>query len=373
MMATVIALAAAIVTPLEAHDLERTQVTLTLERNGRFDLLVSNDPRWLLMRLEPFGSAPPPTAGSLSESERNARLEALAPVFRDRIVLFVDGHEIRPDTVAYVPPDGRPPVGDVPSPASYRLRGQMPAGARVLRWFYGLVIDPYPLALHLANGRKSTEMVLGDAWSGSIDLIGQPSAASRRQEAWRYLTLGFTRVLPSGPEHVIFVLGLLLLGRTSSRAITSRLVAFVLAVTGALSLGALGLVTLPPRIVEPLVALSMALIALDGFTESSSSPSSLRGTAWRHALIAACGGLHGLRLADVVSRDAGLPANEPATALLSLNLGVTGAELVVVAVGVACLLCYRERSWYRERIAIPASVAIAGASAYWTVVIVAGA
>ena len=59
--------------PALAHDLEHTQVLLSFARDGSFVLDVSNDPAWLKLRLE---SIPGP--------------------FIDRVVLFVDGREIRP-------------------------------------------------------------------------------------------------------------------------------------------------------------------------------------------------------------------------------------------------------------------------------------
>ena len=49
----------------------------------------------------------------------------------------------------------------------------MPIDAQTLRWFYGLVIDPYPLTIRRADGRMIVEEVQGDAWSRTIDLSGQ--------------------------------------------------------------------------------------------------------------------------------------------------------------------------------------------------------
>jgi hypothetical protein len=49
----------------------------------------------------------------------------------------------------------------------------MPMNAQSLRWFYGLVIDPYPLTIRRADGRVVVEEVQGDAWSRAIDLSGQ--------------------------------------------------------------------------------------------------------------------------------------------------------------------------------------------------------
>ena len=126
---------------LTAHDLERTNVLLTFANDGSFVLDVANDPNWLKLRLENF---PGP--------------------FPDRVVLWVDGREIRPDSVEFIP--GAPA-------AIHRMRGRMPADARVLRWYYGLVIDPYPLTVRRADGKVIVEEVQGDAWSRAIDLSGQ--------------------------------------------------------------------------------------------------------------------------------------------------------------------------------------------------------
>jgi hypothetical protein len=130
---------------LAAHDLERTHVVLTFEHDGSFVLDVANDPAWLKLRLENF---PGP--------------------FIDRVVMWVDGREIRPASVEFIP--GTPA-------AIHRMRGRMPRDARTMRWYYGLVIDPYPLAVRRADGKMVVEEVQGDAWSRAIDLSGQFPAA----------------------------------------------------------------------------------------------------------------------------------------------------------------------------------------------------
>jgi hypothetical protein len=141
------ALALASTLPAGAHDLERTQVTLSLSRDGSFVVDVVNDPAWLKLRLE---SIPGP--------------------FVDRVVLFVDGHEVRPTSDEYV---GGAAI------ATHRLRGMLPRDARVVRWYYGLVIDPYPLTVRHADGRIQTEVVGGDAWSREINVAGEFSGTSR--------------------------------------------------------------------------------------------------------------------------------------------------------------------------------------------------
>jgi len=125
---------------LTAHDVERTRVSLTFSRDGSFVLDVSNDPDWLKLRLERFTGP-----------------------FSDRVVLWVDGREIRPASVEYIPPAAG--TGDQPALATYRMRGTMPLDARTLRWYYGLVIDPYPLTIRRADGKIV------------VDEIGQFAAA----------------------------------------------------------------------------------------------------------------------------------------------------------------------------------------------------
>jgi hypothetical protein len=127
---------------LSAHDLEHTQVTIVFARDGSFVADVANDPAWLKLRLE---SIPGP--------------------FADRVVMWVDGREIRAESVEFIP------VAE--GLAVNRLRGHIPLNAHMLRWYYGLVIDPYPLTIRRADGRIIVEEIGGNAWSRTIDLSGQ--------------------------------------------------------------------------------------------------------------------------------------------------------------------------------------------------------
>ena len=67
-----------------------------------------------------------------------------------------------------------------------------------MRWYYGMVADPYPLTIAVADGASATEWVKGDAWSTALPLGGpfaSPTAATRLRQ---YLALGFTHILPRG-------------------------------------------------------------------------------------------------------------------------------------------------------------------------------
>jgi hypothetical protein len=252
----------AAVRPLPAHDLERSQVALTFAADGSFTLDIANDPDWLLLRLEPFledyPDIPKRTASTrLTGADRDRRLAALAPVMRDRFVLFVDGRVVTPASTVYEPPATATAADGTPLAGHYRMSGQVPSSARVLRWFYGIVADPYPLMVTRADGQVSTEWIGGTVWSRPIDLAGQFTPPTRLAVVRQYLGLGFTHILPKGVDHILFVLGLFFLS-TRVGPLLWQVTAFTVAHSITLGLSIYDVVRLPSSVVEPLIALSIA-------------------------------------------------------------------------------------------------------------------
>jgi hypothetical protein len=179
-----------------AHEAERTRVTLAFAADNRFTLEVANDPLWMLMRLETFAGGVVPA--NVSPEARDARLAQLGAVFADRIVLFVDRHEVRAESVEYVPPRAQTPADALPPLAAFRLTGHMPTGPTSLRWLYGIVADPYPLEIRQVDGSSTIEWIHGTNWSGTIDLTKSFPRPTRWEIARQYLTLGYTHILPKG-------------------------------------------------------------------------------------------------------------------------------------------------------------------------------
>jgi HupE / UreJ protein len=336
---------------VSAHESERTRVVLSLHADGRFVLDVSNDPNWLLLRLETFaGGAVPP---NITPERRDRRLAELTEVLADRIVLFVDAHEVRANTVEYIPPSA-------PSAAlaMFRLRGTMPRDATRLRWLYGLVADPYPLEIRRPDGSSTVEWIEGTNWSDVIDLSKTFTRPTRLEIARQYLWLGYTHILPKGLDHILFVLGIFLLS-PRWQTMLLQVTAFTVAHSITLGLSIYGVVSLPSRIVEPLIALSIAYVAIENLFTRELKP-------WRLALVFMFGLLHGLGFAGVL-RELGLPREEFLTALLTFNLGVEGGQLTVIAAALVAVAPFMNKGWYRHRVVIPASIAIAAIGLYWTV------
>ena len=335
-----------------AHEAERTRVTLTLQSNGQFILEVANDPTWLLLRLETFagGTVPP----NLTPAQRDARLAQLTDVLADRIVLFVDAAEVRASAVDYIPPPREPEN----ALAIFRLRGSMPRDATRLRWLYGLVADPYPLDIRQPDGSSTVEWIEGTNWSEVIDLSKSFTRPTRLEIARQYLWLGYTHILPKGLDHILFVLGIFLLSRRWQTMLV-QVTAFTVAHSITLGLSIYGIVSLPARIVEPLIALSIAYVAVENLFTRDLKP-------WRVALVFTFGLLHGLGFAGVL-RELGLPREEFLTALLTFNLGVEGGQLTVIAAALLITAPVMNRRWYRQRIVVPASIVIAAIGLYWTI------
>jgi hypothetical protein len=273
-------------------------------------------------------------------------------------VLFVDGREVRASEVSYHPPVAEADARGTPLPARFRLRGRVPPDARQLRWFYGIVADPYPLTVARADGQVRVEWIGGTVWSAPIDLTGQFVQPTRAEVLAQYLALGYTHILPKGLDHILFVLGLFLLG-TGLRALLWQVTAFTVAHSLTLGLSIYGVVALPSRVVEPLIAASIAYVAIENLVTRELH-------AWRLALVFLFGLLHGLGFAGVL-QELGLPRSAFLTALLGFNAGVELGQISVIAA--AALVTAPAVRWpgYRRWIVLPACLAIAAMGLWWTV------
>ncbi len=188
-----------------------------------------------------------------------------------------------------------------------------------------------------------------------------PRAGSAGQAGWavfgRYIIVGFEHIVPKGLDHILFVLGLFFFSR-HWRPLLIQITAFTAAHTITLALAVLGLVTLPAHIVEPLIALSIVYVAV----ENIFAP---RLRLWRPALVFGFGLLHGLGFASVLM-EVGLSSAHLFAGLIGFNAGVELGQLaVVIAAMLTVAVPFGRREWYRQAIALPCSVAIAGVGAYW--------
>ena len=175
----------------------------------------------------------------------------------------------------------------------------------------------------------------------------------------RYAHSGFVHIIPLGLDHILFVLGLFLFS-LSGRVLFYQISLFTLAHTFTLALSSLGIVLIAGQIVEPLIALSIAYVAIETIWAKS------RFSLQRALLIIGFGLLHGLGFASVLA-DFGLPNAQFIPALISFNIGVEAGQIALVAPLYLLVRWWRPPArFYRFSIQIPVSVLIASIGLYWT-------
>ena len=244
-----------------------------------------------------------------------------------------------------------------------RLAGRRPEGAETFRLSLSRAFGPVQLTLldeRYLTGRRMllTPGERSPPWRLDPPPDGGPAGGPQPGTIARYLALGFEHILPLGVDHILFVLGLFLL-TTRWRPLLWQVSAFTVAHTLSLALSMAGVVSLPARPVETLIAVSIAYVAIENlFTE--------RMHAWRPLLVFAFGLLHGLGFAGVL-RELGLPDGEWIPALISFNVGVELGQVAVIGLAFLAVGWFRDRRWYRPWIVRPASAAIALAGIYWAV------
>jgi hydrogenase/urease accessory protein HupE len=172
----------------------------------------------------------------------------------------------------------------------------------------------------------------------------------------RFLPSGIHHILV-GPDHLLFLVGLLLLGGRL-RHLILVVSAFTVAHSVTLSLAALNVVSPPAWVIEPAIALSIVYVGADNLT--------VRGGRDMRAWIAFGFGLiHGFGFANVL-REMDLPARALGWSLFSFNLGVEVGQLVVVIAVASLLAAIRARSEAAgRRLATVGSIVVIAAGTFW--------
>jgi hypothetical protein len=184
------------------------------------------------------------------------------------------------------------------------------------------------------------------------------ASPSRSSPIVTYLRMGFLHILPQGLDHILFVLGLFLLG-SNTKALLKQVTAFTVAHSITLALATLNIVRVPGRITEPLIAASIAFVAIENLYLRDVKP-------WRTAVVFLFGLVHGMGFAEVFT-NAGLRGRGLVEALLSFNVGVELGQLSVIAMAFAAIGWFRRDPSYRKWVVVPASLVIAAVALFWTV------
>jgi hydrogenase/urease accessory protein HupE len=311
-------------------------------------LEMSSETAWLLLEVPP--DSPPDVAGHLPQLKAKATGvyqisvggKALTP--RESNVVFRD----EDGSVVFWVIFPRPGAGPARFDASYLAR--LPSDHRAT-----LTVKD--------ETKKTLRSELVNAAQSSVE-VELPGAASPSPGPSRptvsfvaFLKLGIEHIL-TGYDHLLFLLGLLVVCRRFSTTMTI-VTCFTVAHSLTLALAALDVVTIPSRVVEPLIAASITFVGVENLVRRGEP----RG---RWLLTFAFGLIHGFGFASVL-REAGVGAGGKSLVLplFSFNLGVELGQLAVVAILLPLLWKLRTRSLFARYGVSAISVAVVLLGGYW--------
>jgi hypothetical protein len=239
---------------------------------------------------------------------------------------------------------------------------------------YSLLFDVDPthrgLVQWIAPGALGSQALVFSTDSAEQSL--QLNAPSAWETLRQYIVEGIWHIW-IGFDHILFLLSLLLPAvlvrfkerweaasslRRSLIEVLKVVTAFTLAHSITLSLAALHVISLPSRLVESTIALSIIVAALNN----------LRGTIERRrwVLAFAFGLIHGFGFASVLA-DLGLPQGALVLALVGFNVGVEVGQMAIVVVFVPIAFWLRATRFYRRGVLTVGSILVALIAAYWFV------
>lgn len=176
-----------------------------------------------------------------------------------------------------------------------------------------------------------------------------------------YIKIGVQHILPGGLDHILFVLAMFFSTRRI-RALLIQISAFTVAHTITLGLVASGVFAPPASIVEPLIAATIALVAIENLVFKDM-------TRWRPLVVFGFGLIHGMGFAGFFG-SLGLPQGQFWSALIGFNVGVEIGQLSVVVLAAILFWPIRQRvseTLYRRSIVWPASGLIGVVGLYWAI------
>lgn len=260
-----------------------------------------------------------------------AEVEAFWPDFAASLTIEADGAAVAPVFGSVEIPE----VGDLEQLrlSVLNFTAPLPEGAEalVLGWdrSYG------DLVVRQIGVEAGYTGILGAGELTDPIAIGGGSALGPWASFFVYIPVGFDHIVPLGLDHILFVLGLFLLA-ARVRPLLWQVTAFTAAHTVTLALGALGIVTIPGNIVEPIIAASIVYVAVENLFTDGLNP-------WRPAVVFVFGLLHGLGFASVLA-EFGLPSDQFIPALLGFNVGVELGQLLVIAIAFLVVLAVIRRT-----------------------------
>ncbi len=348
---------------------------VTVETNGHFSLNLTFDVPPFIFGVTPRQADDTVLNGWLDGSTNDLAtgLASAQARFEKKFTVATDHGPGTIDTVIFptvadmVRYRESPPTPRLPAMLMMAIEGHLPPGSDTVAFQFPPELGDVLGSINLPGQAPAAFAVNSDGSVAPIPLLlpgqtkvahGLPAAVSLWPVVGQYLRLGFKHILPEGLDHILFVLGLFLLS-CRLKPLLWQVTAFTLAHSITLGLALYGVIRLPSSVVEPLIALSIAFVAVENICTPKLQP-------WRPFVVFGFGLVHGLGFSSVLL-SLGLPRPQFLPALLAFNSGVELGQFTVILAAFLCVGWWRERRWYRPAIIVPASALIAVTGIYWTV------
>ena len=294
------------------------------------------------------------TSDSLLEPATLPRYAAaIANLVLERLRMNADGHDVKWEIAD---------VRALPDRTAIEVTYRVPLGSAVGRLTIHAGLFPYdPTHQTFVNVYEDGSLTRQQILSATRPTMDYYTGGRQGAFAvFKEFTAAGIHHIAIGPDHILFIVGLLLLGGSILRLL-GIVSAFTVGHSITLSLAALNIVSPPARIVEPAIALSIVYVGADNLV-------SAKGARDVRAWIALFFGLvHGFGFASVL-REIGLPPRALGVSLFSFNLGVEIGQAILVALVASLLALLRSRNPIRARqVATVTSIVVTLAGAYWFV------
>jgi hydrogenase/urease accessory protein HupE len=295
-----------------------------------------------------------PPENLLDRETLKAQGSAIVTLVQSRLALAADGEALRDAT--WSPPEGVPDRQSIRVHATYML--PRPAGRIDLATLMFPYDPQHKTFLNVyEHGAVAAQAILDKDRTAFEYFTGTRQGI--RAVLQRFVPAGVHHIL-IGPDHLLFLAGLLLLGGTLKQLLVV-VTAFTIAHSITLSLAALGMVMPPANAIEPAIALSIVYVGADNLLVSAGGRDTRAWIAFAFGLI------HGFGFATVL-RDMDLPGRALGWTLFAFNVGVEIGQLVFVVLAASLLIWIRSRSeTAARRLVFAGSVFVMCAGAFWFV------
>ena len=356
-----------------AHSVKQLFFELT-ETGENWEVVSTFDAGYSLPEMRKNEDAPQPKRDwlvNMSDEETERLLVETEKYLRASLYFTHGGREIpfELDFTDYnFDPEGFPVLLNGGAYLTVRLYGQIPAGpAGEFKMHARPSVQPI-LIVSVGGDDSGVFIAVNRGDAETIFTTSEIAAGEATEVVYAeagglkiMLVSGFTHVLPMGLDHVLFILALFLMAR-DFRSLLAQSLVFTVAHSITLGLAVLGGLELASSwisgLIEPLIALSIVVLALENVVRKK--PSSTR--LW---LVFVFGEVHGLGFASSFA----VVLQQVDGGVVALALANVGVELAQVSILLAVWLL--TLNWWRkpiyEKFRIASSLVLAAVGLFWFV------